>query len=141
MQTEQIERRPYADRHRDSGVTFYALRPSSICVWFRGGRGYEYDSRKPGKLHVKEMKRRAEEGLGLEQILSREPTPEFAAQAAEECQRLLGLLGEPELETIALWKMEGYTVEEIAQKLGYVPRSIKRKLRVIRILWEKEIGP
>ena len=82
-----------------------------------------------------------EEGLGLEQILSREPTPEFAAQAAEECQRLLCLLGEPELETIALWKMEGYTVEEIAQKLGYVPRSIKRKLRVIRILWEKEIGP
>jgi DNA-directed RNA polymerase specialized sigma24 family protein len=82
-----------------------------------------------------------EEGIGLEQILSREPTPEFAAQAAEECQRLLALLGERELETVALWKMEGYTVEEIAQKLGYVPRSIKRKLRVIRSLWEKEIGP
>jgi DNA-directed RNA polymerase specialized sigma24 family protein len=84
---------------------------------------------------------RPEEGLGLEQILSREPTPEFAAQAAEECQRLLGLLGERELEAVALWKMEGYTVEEIAQKMGYVPRSIKRKLRVIRSLWEKEVGP
>jgi DNA-directed RNA polymerase specialized sigma24 family protein len=81
-----------------------------------------------------------EEGPSLEQILSREPTPEFAAQAAEECQRLLSLLGERELEVVALWKMEGYTVEEIAQKLGYVPRSIKRKLRAIRSLWEKEIG-
>ena len=45
------------------------------------------------------------------------------------------------LKTLALWKMEGYSVEEIAQKLGCVSRSIKRKLRVIRGLWEKEIGP
>jgi len=82
-----------------------------------------------------------DDGLGLDQILSREPTPEFAAQAAEECQRLLHLLGEPVLKTLALWKMEGYSVEEIAQKLGCVSRSIKRKLRVIRGLWEKEIGP
>jgi DNA-directed RNA polymerase specialized sigma24 family protein len=86
------------------------------------------------------LERTPEEGLALDQILSREPTPDFAAQAAEECQRLLRLLGEPELEAVALWKMEGYTVEEIAQKLGYVPRSIKRKLRVIRGLWEKELG-
>ena len=78
MQTEQIDRRPYADRHRDSGVTFYALRPSSICVWFRGGRGYEYDSRKPGKLHVKEMKRRAEEGLGLATYINKKVRGNFA---------------------------------------------------------------
>ena len=46
----------------------------------------------------------------LEQIASREPSPEFAAQAAEECRRLFGLLGDGELERIALLKMEGYTV-------------------------------
>jgi DNA-directed RNA polymerase specialized sigma24 family protein len=78
---------------------------------------------------------------GLEQILSREPDPEFAAQVAEESRRLLRLLGNPELESVALWRMEGYTVEEIAAKLGCAPRSVKRKLQMIRGLWEKEIKP
>jgi RNA polymerase sigma factor (sigma-70 family) len=75
----------------------------------------------------------------LEQLLSREPTPTFAEQAAEECHRLLRLLGDPELESIALRKMEGYTIEEIGRELGYVPRTIKRKLQLIRTLWEKEV--
>jgi DNA-directed RNA polymerase specialized sigma24 family protein len=79
-----------------------------------------------------------EENLTLEQVLSREPTPEFAAQAAEEYERLLHALGDRELELIALWKMEGFTTEEIAAKLGYAPRSIKRKVQLIRSLWEKE---
>jgi DNA-directed RNA polymerase specialized sigma24 family protein len=77
----------------------------------------------------------------LEQVVGREPTPEFAAQAADECRRLLGLLGDPELESVALLKLEGYTVEEIAERLGYVPRTITRKLRLIRGLWEQELAP
>ncbi len=44
------------------------------------------------------------------------------------------LLGDPELESIALLRMEGYTLEEIAERLGYVARTIKRKLRLIRDL-------
>jgi hypothetical protein len=41
----------------------------------------------------------------LEQIAGRESTPEFAAQVAEQCQRLLGSLSD-ELRSIALRKME-----------------------------------
>jgi DNA-directed RNA polymerase specialized sigma24 family protein len=74
----------------------------------------------------------------LEQALSREPTPELAAQMAEEYRDLLRRLGDSELEAIALLRMEGYCVDEIAQKLGYVARSIKRKLQLIRSLWEKD---
>lgn len=77
----------------------------------------------------------------LEEIISREPTPEFAAQAADECRRLFDLLGDTELETIARLKMEGYTVDQIAAQLGYVPRTIKRKMRLIRSLWQQEIEP
>jgi DNA-directed RNA polymerase specialized sigma24 family protein len=80
-------------------------------------------------------------GPGLEQILSREPSPEFAAQMADECRRLLGMLADPELQAVALYRMEGYGVEEIAAKLGYAPRSIKRKLQLIRSRWEKEVSP
>ena len=77
----------------------------------------------------------------LQQIVDREPTPEFAAQAADECRHLMRLLGDPELESIALLRMEGYTVEEIGERLDYVPRTIKRKLRLIRKLWEQELTP
>jgi DNA-directed RNA polymerase specialized sigma24 family protein len=82
----------------------------------------------------------SEEELSLEQLFSREPTPALAAQVAEEYRRLLDCLGDRELEAIALWRMEGYTVEEIAAKAGCAPRSVKRKLLAIRTLWENE-GP
>ena len=83
----------------------------------------------------------SEDGSVLEQILSREPTPEFAAQVAEECQLLLHKLEDAELEAVALARMEGYTVEEIGKQMGYAARSIKRKLQLIRAIWEKELGP
>ena len=47
-------------------------------------------------------------------------------------------LGNDELRAVAQWRMEGYSVEEIAGKLNYAPRSIKRKLHLIRSIWEKE---
>src|SRR5262245_52565771 len=47
------------------------------------------------------------EASGLEQIIGREPTPAFAAEVAEQCQRLLDRLGDDELRAVALWKMEG----------------------------------
>ncbi len=75
----------------------------------------------------------------VEQFLSREPTPEEAAEVADECQRLLGLLDKPELRQVALWKVEGWTTEEIAAKLGCVPRTVERRLSRIRMLWRDEL--
>jgi DNA-directed RNA polymerase specialized sigma24 family protein len=77
----------------------------------------------------------------LEQLLSREPTPAFAAEVAEACQRLLACLGDAQLQAIARWKMEGYTTEEIASRLGCAPGTVKRKVRLIRTLWQKESPP
>jgi DNA-directed RNA polymerase specialized sigma24 family protein len=79
--------------------------------------------------------------VGPEQALSREPSPEFAAEVAEECRRLLGRLADRELEAVALLRMEGYSVEEVAVRLGCAPRSVKRKLALIRTIWEKEVAP
>jgi DNA-directed RNA polymerase specialized sigma24 family protein len=77
----------------------------------------------------------------LEQAVSREPTPELAAQMAEDVHRLLERLGDATLEGIALWKMEGFTNDEIAARLGCAPRTIERKLRLIRRVWEEELAP
>jgi DNA-directed RNA polymerase specialized sigma24 family protein len=76
---------------------------------------------------------------GIEQILGREPSPEFALQVAEECQRLLQCLGDDTLRSVALWKMEGYSNDEIAARLGRAPRTVARKLRRIRTLWSQEV--
>jgi RNA polymerase sigma factor (sigma-70 family) len=75
----------------------------------------------------------------LTRLLSREPTPEEAAEVADECRRLLDALPEPELRQIALWKVEGYTNEEIAARLDCVPRTIERKVSRIRLLWQHEL--
>ncbi|HEX5273343.1 MAG TPA: ECF-type sigma factor [Gemmataceae bacterium] len=82
-----------------------------------------------------------QEEPGLEQVVGSEPTPEFAAQMAEECQRLLGQLSAGDLREVAVMKMEGYSNEEIAAKLGCVPRTIERKVALIRSLWEDYSPP
>jgi hypothetical protein len=74
----------------------------------------------------------------LDQVVGHEPTPEFAAQLAEECQHLLHKLGSDELRSIAVWLMEGYTVDEVAGKLGKSSRTVARKLQLIRGLWHEE---
>ena len=74
----------------------------------------------------------------LELVPSQEPSPEFAAELSENCQRLLDRLGDADLRRIALSKMEGYTSEEIAGQMSCAPRTVERKLRLIRNLWEKE---
>jgi DNA-directed RNA polymerase specialized sigma24 family protein len=77
----------------------------------------------------------------LASVVGTEPTPEFAAQVAEECQRLLDKLPEDDLRSIAVWQMEGYTVDEIAEKFGRSSRTVARKLALIRELWREEGRP
>ena len=77
-------------------------------------------------------------GIGIEQVVGPEPTPEFAASVVEEYERLLDRLADPTLRSIAMAKMEGYTNDEIAGRIGCVRRTVERKLRVIRKLWSEE---
>jgi DNA-directed RNA polymerase specialized sigma24 family protein len=83
----------------------------------------------------------AEQGdaQGVAQALSREPTPEEAAQFAESYERLIAILDTPTLKTIALSKLEGQSTEEIASELRVSIRTVDRKLELIRALWEKEV--
>jgi hypothetical protein len=62
-------------------------------------------------------------GNGLQWILSREPSPEFALEVAQECDRLLDRLGDDNLRQIVLWKMEGFTDQEVAAQLNCAPWS------------------
>lgn len=77
----------------------------------------------------------------LDQFLGREPEPGFAVQAAEECGRLIALLGDARLEAVARARLDGLTVPEIAAQLGCSPRTVDRKLALIQQLWAEEVQP
>lgn len=78
---------------------------------------------------------------GIEQVFSEEPSPEFAAQLTEQFERLFDKLDDPDLRTITTLKMEGYTIDEISERIGRAPATIERKLKVIRSTWEKDLSP
>jgi DNA-directed RNA polymerase specialized sigma24 family protein len=75
----------------------------------------------------------------IDAIGGNEPTPELAAQLAEEYQRLMEQLGDSTLQSVATWKLEGYTDDEIAARLGCVTRTVERKLARIRRMWAREM--
>jgi DNA-directed RNA polymerase specialized sigma24 family protein len=74
----------------------------------------------------------------LEAVIGREPTPEFAAMVAEEYERLLGMLEDEGLRRVAVWRMEGYSNDEIAERLGCARRTVARRLELIRQIWGAE---
>jgi DNA-directed RNA polymerase specialized sigma24 family protein len=76
-------------------------------------------------------------GDPLPLVLSKEPTPECAAIIEEQFQELLEALADPTLRQIALWRMDGLSNAEIADKMGCVLRTVERKIERIRLIWEQ----
>jgi RNA polymerase sigma factor (sigma-70 family) len=74
-------------------------------------------------------------GSIMRTLLGQEPDPSFAAEVADEFERLLARLPEDELRTIALRKLEGYTNDEIGEQLALAPATVERRLRLIRKHW------
>jgi RNA polymerase sigma factor (sigma-70 family) len=112
----------------------------------RGGTGQSASDSSPGMASSKDDSQSVtgkspagSSKVEFEEIISQEPTPEFAAQIADEFNSLLARLEDQTLQSVALWKLEGYTNEEIAGKLGCVPRTVERKLQLIRTLWQRSI--
>ena len=75
---------------------------------------------------------------GIGNILGSEPTPELAADVAENCQTLLEKLGDETLRQIALLTLEGYPPKEIAEKLDCARRTVERKLERIHEIWAED---
>ena len=81
------------------------------------------------------------EGADAAWVRDPSPTPEFAAQVADEFRRLFALLGDDSLRQVALGKLEGCTNAEIAGRLSCIEQTVERKLRSIRRLWSEEDRP
>jgi DNA-directed RNA polymerase specialized sigma24 family protein len=64
----------------------------------------------------------------LEQMDAAGPSPAEASALNEALERRLAALADPELRQLALWRLEGFTNREIADRLDCTERSVERKL-------------
>ncbi|CAN5914293.1 ECF-type sigma factor [soil metagenome] len=75
----------------------------------------------------------------LDQVIGREPSPEFAAMIAEEYRRRLDALDDDRLRRIAELKLACYTNEEIKDRLGCSLRTVTLRLELIRKTWQAKL--
>lgn len=64
-----------------------------------------------------------------------QPEPSVEVMMADQCRAMLSQLNDPVLEKIVLLKLDGYTNEEIAERLQYSRRTIQRMLNLVRDVW------
>ena len=62
-----------------------------------------------------------------------------SSQVAVEYEELLSKLNDPNLERVAVLKLDGYTNEEIATAIKPTRRTAQRMLDLIRDLWREEL--
>lgn len=80
----------------------------------------------------------SQSGSGMTNFVCPDPTPEVVAELRDQINHLLGKLPADQ-RGIALQKLQNYTNEEIAAESDCVPRTIERKLQLIRKAWAELI--
>ena len=63
--------------------------------------------------------------------------PDLRVELAEACEELLDGLPDEQLREIAVLRMDGYLVDEIATKLELSKRAVERRLQLIRKTWSE----
>jgi RNA polymerase sigma factor (sigma-70 family) len=74
---------------------------------------------------------------GFDRLASENPAPDIAAVMADQTQQLLASLPDETAQRVAALKIEGFTNQEIADKLDVNTRTVERRLKQIRELWQK----
>ena len=75
----------------------------------------------------------------LNELVSSNPSPDFVVALEEQYLQLLAILRNDQLREIAVLRIEGYNIAEIAKKLAISQRAVERKLQLIRTKWKREL--
>jgi DNA-directed RNA polymerase specialized sigma24 family protein len=79
----------------------------------------QHAAKRGGGRVVGESALARDDAFSLDELaVSSEPSPKFAAEVAEQFQRLLGVLPDDECRAIAGMECEGFRREEIARRIG-----------------------
>jgi RNA polymerase sigma factor (sigma-70 family) len=74
---------------------------------------------------------------GFDRLTSEKPAPDIAVVMADQTRQLLEALPDETSQRIAALKIEGFTHQEIADKLKINTRTVERRLKQIRDLWQR----
>ena len=114
------------------------------CIAARKAQGYvrhqTRQKRGGGKVSGESIFKAAgtnDDPAGIEQIADPSETPAKMAQFANDCEKLFEMLDDEMLQTIALLRIEGYSVDEISKRVGCARRSVERRLQLIRRIWRE----
>ena len=80
-----------------------------------------------------------ESGCGFETLAATPERPDLCAEFCETTEKLFGVLQDQSTQQVAQLLLEGYSINEIAEQLGCVRRTVERKIERIRTLWGEEI--
>lgn len=78
---------------------------------------------------------------GIDHVADPAATPAMLAEFQNDCEHLFDMLDDEMLQTIAILRLEGYSVDEIAQRVGCAKRSVERRLNLIRSIWQSRLNP
>lgn len=73
----------------------------------------------------------------VNRFVCQQPTPAMEVEMKENIASAVDSLELPELKTIALLKLDGYTNQEISTQLNRSLSTVERKLRAIRGIWSQ----
>ena len=79
-------------------------------------------------------------GIGFGAVIDETIPPDLEVMAEEETRRLLRALGDDELASIAVAKMDGFTNQEIGDLLECSLSTVERSLRLIRKKWRRMLA-
>ncbi len=79
------------------------------------------------------------EGI-LRQLASGSPPPDVLASVSETLRILLDYLDDSELQEVAMARLNGLTNEEIAISLNRSVRTIERRMKLIRNIWNTQLA-
>jgi DNA-directed RNA polymerase specialized sigma24 family protein len=85
----------------------------------------------------RDIRKEEHDAADLDEVLGTGPSPETVAEISDGWRRLLEILPDQALRDVAIWKIEGYTNDEIARMLGRSAETVRRKLRAIGEIWTK----
>ncbi|MGL4594228.1 MAG: ECF-type sigma factor [Thermoguttaceae bacterium] len=74
-------------------------------------------------------------GQGIANVSRRQTTPYLEVEFLDTCEQFFEFLPDEKTRHIARLIMEGYTLDDVAEELGCVRRTVERKLKQIREIW------
>lgn len=124
------------DRHDLWALLIRITERKAIDLVRREGRARRGGGRVRGDSAVRLPEGSVDGVVGLDGVIDPEPGPEMVALVADELRALLARLDD-EQRLLALLKIQGYSIPEIAAKLGRPLRTVERKLALVRKIWKE----